>query len=311
MSGFNETSSSVTLKNTGLHKYSGTSGQFAYILLAPKNAEIATKILALTKDTYVDNQNAVMGSRWFLTPKIFNFDAPEVAPTREEGNTGMTAFVQDGRPIITMGLEEIHIKNVNDIFSLNNGSFDGFIITDKSFIIGYTPDGTKVRPIQFDYTRVLPRNFNTKDVNSRVKIEIKLRDVRQMNEFCVELDCINDADVPASWYPDLELPLTQPKSIIPTLTSVTATAFAFTLMGYDGVPYSLAVKTDIYLRKTTVDAVLITITSIVETATKGSYTGVIGTQTSGTFYFGLLPQPTATTQGIETEEVASKIVTIP
>jgi hypothetical protein len=310
MGGFNETSSAVSLKNTGLRKYSGTSGQWANIMLAPGNAEIATKVLALTKQTWIDNQNAAMGSRWFLTPKIFNFDAPDVAPTREEGNTGMTAFVMDGKPIATMMFQEMHIKDVNDIFSLNNGSFYGFPITDKSFIIGYTPDNVKVRPIKFDYTRVLARNFNTKDVNARVKFEVKISDVRQLNDFCVELDCINDPDAPAPWYPDLELPITQPNSIKPTLTSVTATAFAFKLMGYDGVPYSAAVKEDIYLRKTTENGTLIPITSIVETTTKGSYTGVIGTQTSGTFYFGLLPAETATTKGVETDIVASFAATI-
>ena len=42
----------------------------------------------------------------------------------------------------------------------------------------------------------------------------------------------------------------------------------------------------------------------------GQYAVVFGAQTSGTFYFSLYDQPTATTQGVETPVVASLVATI-
>jgi len=309
MGTFNQTSSSTVLKNTGLQRYTGTSGKWKYLLLAPKGAEIATKVLALTKATYVDNQNAAIGSRWFLLPLIFNGTPEQEEVVKETSDFGYESIVRDGKLVYKINFEEIHIKNVNDLFYLNNGSFDAFIITDKSFIIGYTPDKIKFRPIQMDYTRVLPRTQNTGTTQSRVNFELRTTDIRQLNDFCAELDPVNDPDAPAAWYPDLELPVTQPKSLIPTLTSVSATAFAFTLKGYDGVGYEGAVKEDIYLRKTTETGTIISITSITHVS-NGSYTGVMGTQTSGTFYLGLLDQPAAETQGVETDVVASYEATI-
>ncbi len=307
---FNETSAGTLLKNTGLQKYTGNSGKWKYIILVPKGAEIATKTLALTKQTWVDNQNADMGSRWFILPLIFNGTPEQEETVKETSDFGYEDIVRDGKLTYKIDFESIHIKNVNDIFSMNDGSFNAYILTDKSIIIGYSIDKTIFKPIQLDYARVLPRTSNTGSVNQRVQFELRATDIRQLNKLCIELDCINDADAPSSWYPDIELPVTQPKYLIPILTGVTATAFAFTLKGYDGVAYSAATKEDIYLRKTSEAGTLIPITSIVETTTPGNYTGVIGAQTSGTFFFGLLPQPTAATVGVETDVVSQLVVTI-
>ena len=44
---------------------------------------------------------------------------------------------------------------------LNNGSFDAYIITDKDFILGYTDDLINFKPIQMDYSYILPETQNT------------------------------------------------------------------------------------------------------------------------------------------------------
>ena len=308
---FNTTSTSTVLGNTGLQSYTGTTGKWKYLALVPKNTEIATKTLALTQATWTAGLNAAIGSRWFILPLIFNGTPEQEETVKESSDFGYEALVRDGKLTYKIDFEEISVYNKTQLFKLNNGDFDGFIITDKDFILGWTPDGTKVRAIQFDYQRILPETQNTGTTNARVQFECRTTDIRQLNELQVALDCVNDSDAPASWYPSLVLPAAAIKDLVVTLSSVSATAFAFTLYGYDGVAYSAAVKEDIYLRKSTVDGTLIAITSITETATKGSYTGVIGTQTSGTFYLSLLDQPTATTEGVETPVVSSYVATIP
>jgi hypothetical protein len=305
---FNETSTSTVLKNTGLQKYSGTAGKWKYLVLAPKGSEIATKTLALTKATWVDNQNAAIGSRWFIMPLIFNGTPEQEEVVKETSDFGYESIVRDGKLVYKIDFEEIHIHNVNSLFSMNNGSFDAYVITDKSFIIGFSADGIKFRPIQLDYARVLPRTQNTGSTQQRVQFELRTTDIRQLNDLCVELDCVNDADAPAAWYPDLELPVAQPKDLIITLTSVAATSFALNLKGYDGVAYAAAVKEDLYLRKTSATGTAIPITSLTYVS-EGNYTGVIGSQTAGTFYASLYDQPTATTQGVETPVVSSYVMT--
>ena len=307
---FNTTNTSTVLGNTGLQSYTGTTGKWKYIVLVPKNTEIATHTLGLTQSTWTNGLNAAIGSRWFILPMIFNGTPEQEETVKETSDFGYESLVRDGKLTYKIDFEEISVYNKTQLFKLNNGDFDAFIITDKDFILGWTPDSTKVRAIQFDYQRVLPETQNTGTTNARVQFELRTTDIRQLNEMQVALDCINDVLVPSAWYPSLVLPAAAIKDLVVNLTALTATAFSFNLFGYDGVAYSAAVKEDIYLRKTTEDGTLIAITSITETATKGYYTGVIGTQTSGTFYLSLLDQPTATTEGVETPVVSSYAATI-
>ena len=308
---FNETNTSTVLGNTGLQKFTGNTGKWKHIVLVPKDSEIATRVLALTQSTWTNGQNAAIGSRWFILPLIFNGTPEQEELVKETSDFGYESVVRDGKLVYKVDFEEISVYNKTQIFKLNNGDFDGYIVTDKDFILGFTADGTKVKPIQFDYVRILPETHNTGTTNARVQLELRTTDARQLNEMQVALDCVNDSQVPSSWYPSIILPATQVKDLVVELTSVTATAFGFKLRGYDGVAYSAAVKEDIYLRKTTTGGVLIAITSIVETSVKGTYTGVIGTQTTGTFYLSLLDQPTPTTKGVETPVVSSYVATIP
>ena len=308
---FNETSSSTVLGNTGLQNYTGTVGKWKHIVLVPKDTEIATRVLALTQATWTAGQNAAVGSRWYILPLIFNGTPEQEETVKETSDFGYESIVRDGKLVYKIDFEEISVYNKTQLCKLNNGSFDGFVITDKDFILGFTSNGTKVNAIQFDYTRVLPETQNTGATNARVQFELRTTDIRQFNEMQVALDCINDSQVPSAWYPSIVLPASAVRDLVVELTTLTATAFGFKLRGYDGVAYSAAVKEDIYLRKTTTGGVLIAITSIVETSVKGTYTGVIGTQTTGTFYLSLLDQPTPTTKGVETPVVSSYVATIP
>lgn len=308
---YNVVSTSTALGNTGLQNFPGNVGKWKYLLLVPKGTEIATEVLALTKATYTASMNAAMASRWFCLPMIFNGEPDQEEPQFETSDFGYESLVRDGKLKYTIRFEEMSVYNKTQLFKLNNGKFDGYIITDKDIILGFTQDGIKFLPYQFDYTRVLPESQNTGSANARVSFILKATDIRQFNDYQVRLDPVNSSLAPAAWYPSIELPNAAIKDLVITLVSLSATSATITLAGYDEVPYSGAVKEDVYLRKTTETGTAITLTSLTESATiPGTYTAVIPTQTSGTFYCSLYDQPVATTEGVETPVVSSYVATI-
>ena len=259
---FNETNTTTSLGNTGLQQYPGTVGKWKYLVLVPKNTVIAaTKVLALTKATWTDALNAAMASRWFVLPLIFNGEPTQDDPVREESDFGYVSFVRDGKLTYKITFEEISVYNKGQLNKLNNGDFEFVIITDKDKILGYTDDGAQFLPYQVDYFKVLPETQNTGSVNAHVMAELRCTDIRQMNELQVALDPVNDPDTPVAWYPFIELPAAAIKDLIITPSSMVAAGCTITLKGYDNVPYSGLVKEDLYMRKSTIDAVGIAITS--------------------------------------------------
>lgn len=299
---YNTTSGSSSYGNTGMQNFIGNVGKHRQLVLVPSGTEIATQTLADTLATWTTNINAAKSARWFPLPKIVDLEVSDEGAVRQTTSFGYASFVREGKLVSKYMLEEMSIHNKKELAKLDLGSFDAYIVTDRDWILGYSSDNVKFLPKQCDYIKILPESQNTGTENAHVSIEIQWTDAKQFNELEVSTK-------PNAWYPSLQL--SGVKDLIPVLTSVTATAFAFTLTGFDGVPYSAAAKEDIYLRKTTEDAVLIAITSITESGTvPGSYTGVVGTQTSGTFYFSLLDQPTAATDGVETPYNSSLVVVI-
>lgn len=300
---YNTTSGSSSYGNTGMQNFVGNVGKHRQLVLVPSGTEIATQTLADTLSTWTGNINAAKSARWFPLPKIVDLEVSDEGAVRQTTSFGYASFVREGKLVSKYMLEEMSIHNKNQLAKLDLGSFDAYIVTDRDWILGYSSDNAKFLPKQCDYIKVLPESQNTGTENAHVSIEIQWTDAKQFNELEVSTK-------PSGWYPSLQL--SGVKDLIPVLSSVTATAFAFTLTGFDGVPYSAAVKDDIYLRKTTTTGTLIPITSVTESGTvPGSYTGVIGTQTSGTFYFSLLDQPTAPTNDVETPYSSSLVVTIP
>ena len=308
---FNETTTSTALGNTGLQNYPGTVGKWKHLVLVPKGTTILTKVLALTQATWVNGMNAAMTDRWFFLPLIFLGEPNNEDPVREESDFGYVSFVRDGKLTYKISFEEMSVYNKNQIFKLNNGSFDMYVITDKDVILGYSDDATKVRPFRLDYHRFLPETPNTGSTNARVQLEVRPTNVNEFNELQVALYPVSDADAPANWYPTVVLPPYAVKDLIISASGMTATGATIVLKGYDNTPYSGAVKEDVYLRKTTEDGTAIPLSSLTESGTvPGTYTAVFGTQTSGTFYYSLYNQPDATTQGVQTPVVFELAATI-
>lgn len=308
---YNTTSTSTSLGNTGLQNFAGNLGKLKYIVLVPEGTEIATKVLAETIATWQGSLNAAMGSRWFCLPLVFNGEPTLEDTVKETSDFGYESLVRPGKMTYKVTFEEISVYNKNQLNKLNNGNWSMFEVTDKDWIKGYSADGIKFLPKKLDYFYILPETQNTGSANAHVQAEFRFTTTDESNLYEAAINPSLDDEAPVAWYPSVEIPAAAVKDLIVTLTGVTATAFGFSLYGYDSVAHSLAVKEDIYLRKSTEDGTLIPITSITETAVPGVYTGVIGTQTSGTFYLSLLPQPTAATQGFETPVVSSYAATIP
>jgi hypothetical protein len=224
---------------------------------------------------------------------------PEQAdPTTRESSLGYEEYVRDGKLKVKYTLEEMSTYNKTQLAKLNGQDFDLFVITDKEYIKGRSVDGIKFLPYQLDYFRVLPETPNTGGENAHVGVELKFTDVREMNEFYAHVNPSLSELAPAAWYPTIELVGIKDLQIeVSTMSDDEAT---IVLKGYDNVPYSGAVKEDLYMRKTTTTGVAITITSLTETATPGTYTVVFSAQSNGVFYFSLYDQPEATTQFVET-----------
>jgi len=295
---YNTTQTSTEYGNTGLQQFAGNVGKWKYLLLVSKGTSIATKTPALLKATYVDNINEAVGDRWYLLPLIWNGEPTQEDNVKESSDFGFETEVRKGKLNYKITLEEMSVYNKNKLNKLDGKAFDCYIITDKDFILGYSIDGVEFLAKELDYFSVLPETQNTGSTNAHVMLELRFSDTRQQNEFEVALNPYDDEDVVTAWRPSLEL--SGIKDLRIEVTAMTQTTATISLKGYDGVAYSAAVAGDVYMRKTTIDGVAITVSSLTETATSGIYTAGFSSQTEGTFYFSLYDQPTAVTQGVET-----------
>lgn len=302
---YNTTSCSTRTGNTGAQKYCGPVGKDRILVLVPKGTEIATETLAVTLSTWTNSINAAKSVRWFPLIPVINAEATQEDPVVQEFDFGYSSYVRDGKLMVRYTLEEMSVYNKTQLAKLNNGDFDVFIVTDKGVIKGYSTDDIKFLPKETDYVRILPESQNTGSETAHVMVEIKYTDVKQFNEYEVVVNPITSELAPANWYPETEL--TGIKDLVISVSDMDATSATITLKGYDNVAYSAAVAGDLYMRKTSTTGNAITISSLTETATPGTYTAAFASQTAGTFYFSLYDQPTATTEGFETPVTVSYV----
>jgi hypothetical protein len=300
---YNTTNCSSKTGNTGAQNYCGPTGIDRILVLVPKNTEIATETLAVTLSTWQDNINEAKANRWFPLIPIWEMEPEQADPTTRESSLGYEEYVRDGKLKVIYTLEEMSTYNKTQLAKLNGQDFDLFVITDKEYIKGRSVDGIKFLPYQLDYFRVLPETPNTGGENAHVRIELKFTDVREMNEFYAHVNPSLSELAPAAWYPTIEL--VGIKDLVIEVSAMSDDEATIVLKGYDNVPYSGAVKEDLYMRKTTTTGAAITITTLTETATPGTYTAVFAPQSTGVFYFSLYDQPEATTQFVETPVVDS------
>jgi hypothetical protein len=298
---YNTTNCSTLAGNTGAQNYCGPVGIDRILVLVPKGTEIATETLAVTLSTWQDNINEAKGNRWYPLIPIWEMDPNQADPTTRESSLGYEEYVRDGKLKVKYTLDEMSPHNKTQLAKLNGQGFDLWVITDKEYIKGRSVDGAKFLPYQLDYFRVLPETPNTGSENAHVAVELKFTDVREMNEFYAHVNPSISTLAPTAWYPTIEL--VGIKDLVIDVTTMSDDEATIVLKGYDNVPYSGAVKEDLYMRKTSSTGAAITISALTETATPGTYTATFAAQSNGVFYFSLYDQPDATTQFVETPVV--------
>jgi len=308
---YNVTNIASEVPNTGLQKYTGDTGIVNRLVLVGVDTQIATEALAKELDTWKDNLNEAPSLRWIATPKVVEVTVEQEDTVKKTFDTGVTEPVRKGKKTVTYLLERLPIFNKNDIFKLDDGAYGIYEITDKKYIKGWTDDGIKFLPYTIDSIEVVPETDKTGSENPHVAIRVVYSDVMEFNKYQVAINPFTDGDatvtsVQEDWDPAIEIKGI--KSLQIEIDSLTATGCNITLKGYDSVAYSGAVKDDIYFRKGSLTANAITLTSLTESAVKGTYAAVFATQTAGTFYCSLLPQGQATTYWVETPGYDSAIL---
>ena len=300
---YNTTNCSNLTGNTGAQKYCGPVGIDRILVLVPKGTEIATETLACTIGTWQDNINEAKANRWFPLIPIWEMEPEQADATTRESSLGYEEYVRDGKLKVKYTLEEMSTYNKTQLAKLNGQDFDLFVVTDKEYIKGRSVDGVKFLPYQLDYFRVLPESPNTGGENAHVGVELKFTDVKEMNEYYAHVNPSTSSLIATNWYPTIEL--VGIKDLQIDVTAMTDDDATIVIKGYDNVAYSGAVKEDLYMRKTSVTGTAITISSLTETTTAGTYTAAFAAQSNGVFYFSLYDQPLATTQFVETPVVDS------
>ena len=305
---YNKTNITNAYGNTGIQDLQGDYGKLKYLLLCPVDAEMATQAAALLKSNWIANLNAAVGSRWYLCPLVWNNEPTQEDNVKETSDFGFEDVVRKGKLTYKITFPTMHMHNKNRINYLDGKDFAAYEITDEDYIKGFSIDGVKLLPKRLDYFSILPETQKTGSANAHVMAELRFSDTAESNKYEVALNPYNDAEVITPWRPSIEL--SSIKDLAITVSAMDATTATITLKGYDGTPYSAAVAADVYMRKTSVDGVAITVSNLVETSTSGTYTATFASQTSGTFYFSLYDQPTATTKGVETPVNATYAATI-
>ena len=305
---YNNTDYADIIGNTGLQDFCGAKGKFKFIVLVRKGTEIATKLLALTPETWTDNFNSDKALRWFPLAELVNSEGTQEDPVFQEFDSGVSQFVRDGVKTAVMTLEEMGVYNKNELNKLNGKGWDVYLATDKHNILGWTSDGVKFQPYSTDYVRILPETDDSGSEVGNVSLSIKFADVNQFNRTQAMINPTTDSEAPSVWYPSIVW--SGIKDLQAIVTNMTAIGCTLELKRFDGTPYSGAdgVPADCHLSLAATPTVLIAVTSITETATAGIYTVVWASQSADDYLVGLVDQPLATTQGFETPVKATAAI---
>jgi hypothetical protein len=299
---YNVIETSTEYGNTGDQPFNGNVGKWFKFMAVQKGTEIAAEALALLKDTWVDSINSAPGTRFFVSPKIFAVKFTQDANVKETSDFGYMEEVMKGKLSAVIQFFQMSTYAKNQINKLDAKSFDIWIITENSFILGCTRDKIKYLPKKLDFFSVLPETQIDGKSGAHVEVEFRFSDTQEQNLYEVALNPKVDALVP--WYPSIEL-----KGITDVfidVVSMTATGAVIDIKNFGKVGYGAAVKEDLYMRKTSETGNAISITSMTPHATiEGRYTLVFASQTTGDFYFSLYTQglaPGTLTPWVETRE---------
>lgn len=266
-------------------------GYLTKLILVPKGDEFATDTLALTEATWLANINKADGTRMIILPLAFDIEPTPEEDVYNTSSIGNIAFVRAGKLTVKYMVDVTPVV-MRELNKLNGVDWDIFKVTSGGFITGTSIDETKFQPFTLQNIRVEGAISASGESQSLVPISFTHADPSEWNSRPSFIQPLIDG-VTAVWNPrDLK----DPKAIIvKSVTAQAITGFTIALEGYDRVAHEGAVTGDFGVWDST--GALISLTSVTETATPGTY-DVLATLTTGTTYTSaLLPVGSNATAG--------------
>lgn len=266
-------------------------GYLAGLILVPKGEEIATRKLALTESTWIDNINKADGNRFIMLPLAFDMTPEKEDDAYNTSSIGNVAFVRAGKLTVKY-IVDVTPFVMSQLNTLNGVGWDVYKITSNGFITGTSIDGARFQPFSLQNFRVEGEIPAGGDVQNLVTISFTHADEAEWNSRPAFIKPLVDGEGEV-WNPSQ---LEDPKAItVKEVTSPAITGFTVSLEGYDRVPHEGAVTGDFGIWDST--GTLVTVTSATETAVPGTY-DILATLGSGqTYTTALLPVGFTTTAG--------------
>lgn len=147
----------VTKKNIADQLGNFKPGPTVGLLFVPKDTQIATVATAMLEATYTTGLNLALANRW----QIINFDKGvrlfQVTPTQDEPKfeesdfSGIRSKVAAGNKRTAMVFSHLAPYTLKALQGLENQDLDMFEITENNYILGKTPDGTKLEGFSVNY----------------------------------------------------------------------------------------------------------------------------------------------------------------
>jgi hypothetical protein len=138
---YNQLSSLATLGNTGRTGTTENLGYWAKILWVKPDFEIATEAAALLEATWVDAVDLFQVYPFPYFEQVENQDEDDV---KESLPTGLDVFIREGK-IKEMGSTNLSLMTLQNLRTFNNVKGSIILISSNGYIMGYSPDGVKLK----------------------------------------------------------------------------------------------------------------------------------------------------------------------
>jgi hypothetical protein len=268
-------------------------GYLAGIILAPSGSEFVTDTAALLESNWLAEINKADGLRHIVLPLQFDIENEKEDTVYQTSSTGNIAKVRAGK------LTQTYIVKVtpfvmSQLNTLNGTAWDMYQITSNAYIIGTTIDNVKFQPQTLQNFNVEGQTPAGGDTVALVPITFTFNDPDEWNARPSFLKPVSDAI--SSWNP---LNLKDPKALtVKEITSVTTGGFTIAIEGYDKVAHEGLVAGDFGIWTGTQTGTEVSITSVTETSTAGTYDVVATLGAATTYYSGVRAVGDCATNGV-------------
>ena len=161
---YNQISCTADFGKTGLACGSENLGYFQKLIFTIDTFEIATETAAKLEATW---QDAIDAEEIFPFKNFLEVENSNEENVREEFSTGAVAFVRQGKYRET-GKVNMAVCEMIQHLAFNNKKGRVFLVTSNGYILGYSPDGTKLKGYSLDTLEV--SNMSGSDGSAQRKV---------------------------------------------------------------------------------------------------------------------------------------------